>query len=81
MQQTILVKVTLDREGRKYNPKQHGRQMHQVESFLATHPTSKMLVVLSTHCIEPGYLVYGGSSKLRNFKACHLGKVSDLQLP
>ena len=79
LDQALLVKLALDREGKKYNAKLHSRKMKEVEQFLVTHPTAKLLIVVSTHCIEEtGFFVYGGSSKQRNLMSCHFGRVRGL---
>jgi len=45
------------------------------EKFLSSHLTAKIVVVVDTHCLDNGFLVYTGAST-ESYKACTLKEVS-----
>ena len=44
-------------------------------SFLAEHPTAKIVVVVDTHCLKNGKLVWKGTNTI-SYKACDMDEVS-----
>lgn len=51
-------------------------------TFLMDHPTAKIIVVIDTHCIDNGFLLWRGTTA-ENLLACSLSEVSTVnyQLP
>ena len=44
-------------------------------SFLAEHPTAKIVVVVNTHCLKNGKLVWKGTNTI-SYEACDMDEVS-----
>jgi len=51
------------------------RRFREVAEFFRQHETARIIVVIDTHCLENGVLVYEGSSP-ETYKACLLPEVS-----
>jgi hypothetical protein len=73
------VAINVNRPKKSTDGKMKACTMKQVQSFLEEHTTAKILIVVSTHCMDDsGFFVWGGSSIKHKFDTCLLDSVGVL---
>ena len=80
--QIRLLEVLLDgsRHGRVNTTQGVGRvDANEAGTFLDTHPTAKIIIIIDAHCLENGAFVWTGNDPV-SFQGCYMPEVSTKSL-